>query len=78
MNERISKLAAQAWKEVYDETAIDGDDNPAPSIDEVVMFERKFAELIIWECVNVAKEADIKQPMVYSSDEILEHFGVEE
>ncbi len=78
MNERIRELAEQAWKEILDETNIDGDNCTMFSADEVVAFETKFAELIVRECVKVAKEADIKQPMVYSSDEILKHFGVEE
>lgn len=78
MNKRINQLAAKAWKEVYAETAIVGSENPAPSIDEVVMFEKKFAELIIRKCIAISKRADTVQPMTYTSIEISKHFGIEE
>jgi len=55
MNERIQKLAEQAWKEVLSETSIDGDTSNVYSPDEVVAFEQKFAELIVKECMAIAK-----------------------
>lgn len=78
MNERIKELAEQAWREIYAETAIDGADSSTPSIDEVVMFEGKFAELLIQECIEISKRADDVQPMTYAYIEIAKHLGVEE
>jgi hypothetical protein len=80
MNKRIRELAEQAWKEVYAETEIDGSDNPAPSIDEVVMFEEKFAELIIRECANITldyKNHDHYYGWMDHGEEIIRHFGIE-
>jgi len=53
MNERIRQLAEQAWKEILDETSIDGDISTTFSADEVVAFEQKFAELIVEECMTM-------------------------
>jgi hypothetical protein len=62
------------------ETEIDGSDNPAPSIDEVVMFEEKFAELIIRECANITldyKNHDHYYGWMDHGEEIIRHFGIE-
>jgi hypothetical protein len=58
MNERIRELAEQAWKEILDETSIDGDISTMFSSDEVVEFETKFAELIVAECLNMCADSD--------------------
>ena len=94
MNERIKQLAEQAWKEILDETSIDGDISTMFSADEVVAFEQKFAELIVRECADVIqKKVSMKYKdggeteefmgghyagSVLARVEIRKHFGVEE
>jgi len=56
MNERIKQLADQVWREILDETSIDGDISTTFSPDEVVAFEQKFAELIVKECLDIADQ----------------------
>ena len=56
MNERIKQLADQVWREILDETSIDGDSSNVYSPDEVVAFEQKFAELIIGECITMLEK----------------------
>jgi hypothetical protein len=41
-------------------------------------FTKKFAELIIKECVKVIKETNDRHRREYFANKILEHFGVEE
>lgn len=67
MNERIKELAEKA--RIKDHWSIDKARYLTNYLDE-----RKFAELIVQECANVA--SSITPPIV--SDLILEHFGVEE
>jgi len=66
MNERIRELAEQAGY-----TPLPGFDF-ANDLQEV--FLKKFAELIVRECANVAADHDALD--IY--EEIREHFGVEE
>lgn len=74
MNERIKELAKQAWKEILDETNIDGDISTMFSADEVVAFETKFAELIVRECADAGDMAyDARCP--YIGDYIGEQMG---
>jgi hypothetical protein len=71
MNERIKELNLQAMSIVMNGNDPDGD------IEQMYIpseFTKKFAELIVRECANVA--SSITPPIV--SDLILEHFGVEE
>jgi hypothetical protein len=73
MNERLKQLATQAYRSV----------NPGPDpYNEAEAawlgfgpLERKFAELIVRECVNVADEVSMDDTVGYA---LLEHFGVEE
>ena len=74
MNERIKELAEQAWKEILDETSIDGDINTMFSADEVVAFEQKFAELIVSECIEIVDSGYLIGP----ANQLRQHFGVEE
>lgn len=67
MNERIVELAKQA-KEYADEQ------NELYGVDFSTEYNAKFAELIVWECANVA--ADHEALDIY--EEIREHFGIEE
>ena len=65
MNERIRELAGRALDKVvpYTWTTLD--------YDEIQKLQEKFAELIVWECANVALRED------HEPDEcILRHFGV--
>ena len=66
MNERIEKLAEQALNE-YSATY-----HNEAKIPEAYL--KKFAELIVRECANVAADHDALD--IY--EEIREHFGVEE
>ena len=50
MNERIKELAEQAWNYVDSQNPCDGDE-PYDS-DEHEMFQEKFAELIVQECIG--------------------------
>jgi len=75
MNERIKQLADQVWREILDETSIDGDISTTFSPDEVVAFEQKFAELIVKECAKVADLAD-ENGCEWIGGNILTHFGV--
>jgi hypothetical protein len=65
MNERIKLLSEQA--EYYDED------------EESWEFDRKkFAELIIQECIGIVKQGWISPDEDIIAEEIKEHFGVEE
>ena len=66
MKERIKELAEQAWDYVDSQ-------NPYAS-DEHEMFQEKFAELIVRECLSLADRRGAYNVM----DDIIEHFGVEE
>ena len=79
MNERIRELAEQAWKEILDETSIDGDISTTFSADEVVAFEQKFAELIVKECAQVASNhvMDVEGNDWGVIHAVENHFGVE-
>ena len=61
MNERIKELERQCWQSTQTEP--------------YALFDvKKFAELIVRECANVAADHDALD--IY--EEIREHFGVEE
>ena len=62
MNERIQKLAKQAYEDVIKNT-------PSFLVTKE-LYEQKFAELIVRECVE-------KCVYVVDRQEILAHFGVE-
>ena len=76
MNERIKELALQAMTYVTH--------NPkANKLNSGDMFDEKFAELIVRECIDIAQDRanfpgfppnDVNDII----DEIREHFGVEE
>ena len=70
MNERIKQLAIQAKDWAY----ADHDGYTAQ-----MLFEQKFAELIVRECVDCLKPLSRNHSMVGAAqDTIKEHFGVEE
>ena len=69
MNERIKELALQAMTYVTH--------NPkANKLNSGDMFDEKFAELIVRECVSIADEYDGVGSTIVSR--IRKHFGVEE
>jgi hypothetical protein len=81
MNERIQELAEQAG--LY----VDLDGTPWPramSAEESELAYKKFAELIVEECVDICKDIDGEDNIDARSGrqdcavEIREHFGVEE
>ena len=74
MNERIRELALQAGKwsaEEYHQLFLA---NESP--DRQKLFNEKFAELIVRECVGIADEYDGVGSTIVSRIE--KHFGVEE
>ena len=61
MNERIEKLAEQAWRATSDEVAhLNRMHNRAISHDEQMdIFEQKFAELIVQECTKLTRDKSL-------------------
>ena len=47
MNERIKELEKECWSHRVDGTLVDG---------QLHFDTKKFAELIIWECINIVEE----------------------
>jgi len=78
MNERIKQLAEQAGLEFDDDTALE----PTPIYYMTEKDLEKFAELIVKECMDVAKyhtpETEECEYTWLIHDKIKEHFGVEE
>ena len=70
MNDRIQELAYQA--EEYADTMVDGGSEFHP------VFVRKFAELILQECIDVVDVGGefVSRPKMV--ERLKEHFGVEE
>ena len=68
MNQRIRELADQA-----ELTVRTGRGNTYMSHPE---FNKKFAELIVWECIEALAEVDESYIAVFQQH-LLEHFGVE-
>ncbi len=67
MNQRIYKLAEQAW----DATAV------SPDFGHPVSFAEKFSELIVRECIAQVRK-DENGPAYEAAGRIWEHFGFEE
>jgi hypothetical protein len=87
MNERIQELAEQAWRATSDEVAhLNRIHNRSYSQDEITdIFEIKFAELMVKECVDVCDKIyhdrypDAEEwERSEEGDAIKQHFGVEE
>ena len=78
MNKRIFKLAKQADLIQWD-TLPSGARTPDH---ESVVKAKKFAELIIGECIHkindIAESSNNPQPIYRVAVDLLEHFGVEE
>ena len=86
MNERIRLFAEQSnLAELYDryvEYCMKNADDDIMDYDTIV---KKFAEVIVWECVDRIKNADMRDYEGSDSDEVLwlverqivKHFGVD-
>ena len=80
MNERIKELAEQAGIAVWGDAVYMYD--PKDTLDSTVM--KKFAELIVKECVSIAKMTepsdsdDYRSGRYWAGVDIKKHFGVEE
>ena len=72
MNERIRELAEQAGLEFDDDLALE----PEPIYYTTQKDLEKFAELIVRECVEVAKWTPSQFPNDEYVKNIKEHFGV--
>lgn len=73
----ISKIADIAWGQVIDDTHIDGEEEPTSfSPEEVVLFERVFAELLIRECAKVINDNDYDSTL--GSNLLNKHFRLKE
>ena len=68
MNNRIKELGLQAADWLDDQESV----NTAHAMQ---LYQEKFAELIVRECVDVADEVSMDDTIGYA---LLEHFGVEE
>lgn len=91
MNERIEKLAVEARQYAFGEVENSQDPTEWSTKYYNEMFEQKFAELIVQECINCCDEVDrINEAFIQDYDYdpqngpkeciqvIKEHFGVEE
>ena len=80
MNERIRELSLQASDSIPDDVSAEH---------AMYLFQKKFAELIVRECITTMNnlESDIKQKFPWKKEEVVstsghiqklkEHFGVE-
>ena len=74
MNERIKLLAEQAGFSFKYKTAPD-EMNPGHKLKDL----KKFAELIVRECIGVVEDSDgYNQYFPHVTENIKQHFGVEE
>lgn len=71
MNERIREIEKQCWSHRIDGALVDG---------HLHFDTKKFAELIVRECVDIAYKFDepkLSGPGMIIGNRIEEHFGVE-
>ena len=68
MNKRIEELLGQAYDEAVPETWT------TLSSEQLGRIYEKFAELIVWECINTLYQ----HGWTDAADDMKEHFGVEE
>jgi hypothetical protein len=69
MNERIKEIAGQVEKYIST-TNFEGMPEDGMTYDE--LFQKKFAELIVRECIEISRVGSITE------EKIKHHFGVEE
>ena len=70
MNEKIRELAQQAtsW----------ANDQPYTGTHWDILFQHKFAELIVRRVISVYNDSETFKTSYYDDSRVLEHFGVEE
>ena len=82
MNERIRELAEQAWDETKEKFGSFVDDGGEVDFTFLHAYDKRFAELIVKECAQVAwQHTPDTEELEYShliKDKILANFGVEE
>ena len=72
MNERIKKLADTALDKAVPETWT------TLSYDQLMKFQKTFAELIAMECISICENlGDKGMDGHYCADEIFKHFGIQ-
>jgi len=77
MNERIKELAEQAWDSARDEIGSFVDDGGEVNWDFLHTYDKKFAELIVRECADIADDNYIHRGSRTCGLAIRQHFGVE-
>jgi hypothetical protein len=56
MNEKIKKIAEEAWGYVNADHYIEGDTSTTFTVDDIVAFENKFSELLVRECADLCMQ----------------------
>jgi hypothetical protein len=74
MNERIRQLADEAERYADKKIQMPGEYHP----DWHDIYDEKFAELIVQECIGIVKQKWIMPDENVIAEEIKQHFGVEE
>ena len=76
MNERIKELEKQAWEFVDKTWNWANANNPS----QATLFKAKFAELIAYECIDLALGSSHREDDMGAiiANKIRKHFGVEE
>ena len=68
MNERIRELAEQAYEDVIKNT-------PSFLVTKE-LYEQKFAELIVRECIDIVENQGAYMRYNYLAEQVRKHFGV--
>ena len=79
MNERIKQLTIQALAEcdATKMTPLSSSVDNGDGVDIPLEFSEKFAQLLVKECADIAKEYQNRGGNCYVDDKIKQHFGVE-
>ena len=79
MNERIKELTIQALAmcDATKMTPLSSSVDNGDGVDIPLEFTEKLTELLVKECMNIAKEYQNRGGNCYVDDKIKEHFGVE-
>ena len=84
MNELIKQLALEAFQPINDITPEGVADRHTFDQAWFQHYNEKFAELIVWECIDIASHEDFDvmmkegYPCSQTAKKIKQHFGVEE
>jgi hypothetical protein len=78
MNERIKQLALEAFQPINDMASEGIADRHTFNMHWFQLYNQKFAELIVRECMNtIAESREVRQTAYYYRNRVAEHFGVE-